>query len=95
MPPWSQGRSESPAREGEAGSRKRSEESVGMGKAKLFPLRGARRGIHVFDALSLIYSISCHQGFGDAFPNEFTFTLFISEHPYYNRMLTKSGRHQR
>jgi len=44
MPPWSQGRSEGPAREGEAESRKRSKASVGRGKAKLFPLRGTRRG---------------------------------------------------
>jgi len=31
-------------REGEAGSRKRSEANVGRGKAELFPLQGARRG---------------------------------------------------
>jgi len=31
-------------REGEAGSRERSEANVGRGKAELFPLQGARRG---------------------------------------------------
>jgi hypothetical protein len=39
MPPWSQDRSEGPVREGEAGSRKRSEANVGRGKAELFPLQ--------------------------------------------------------
>jgi hypothetical protein len=39
MPPWSQDRSKGPVREGEAGSRKRSEANVGRGKAELFPLQ--------------------------------------------------------
>lgn len=40
-----------------------------------------------------------HHGNGDASTSFQSchghFSLFISEHPYYNRMFTKSGRHQR
>jgi hypothetical protein len=58
-------------REGEAENRKRSEASVGRGKAELFPLQGARRGKSgVFSESTVLSFSNIHGGLFHRLPSK-------------------------